>query len=261
MTHSQQIMHRSLAKTQSIFTSHIRDPEHQPAPGDVNNKRMEVYRQSLYLNIERMCANFFPVLKKTLPDDHWNNMIRDYFIKHRAHIPPFLPRIGQEFLLYLENERDRSDDPVYILELAHYEWIEFVISIDTKEIDFNGIDTEGDFLTGIPVSSQLAIPVSYQYPVHIIKTEQQPDKIATTQPIYLVVYRDRHYKVGFIELNPVSARLLELIVENRDSSGRLLLNRIASELRHPDPAVVISGGLDIMKNLQRKDVLLGVKAS
>ena len=77
------------------------------------------------------------------------------------------------------------------------------------------------------------------------------------QPAWIVVYRDRHHKVGFIELNAVAARLLELIQADTGVSGRRLLEQIAAELAHPDPDTVITGGLEIMQNLYRKDILQG----
>ena len=246
----------TLADIQGVFTRHIRDPGCQPAPGDIEDRRMEIYRNSIFLNIERMASNFFPVLKKILPDDHWHAMIRDYFKYHRSHVPPYLPRIGQEFLQYLENERDLDGDPPFILELAHYEWIEFALSIDTREIRWDGINPEGDLLEGIPVLSPLAVPLSYSYPVHTINPDNRPEK-PPGQPTYIVVYRNTHYKVGFMELNPVSARLLEKILQQKDLPGKILLEEVAAELHHPNVEIVIAGGLDAMKQLREKDILLG----
>lgn len=250
----------TLADTQDVFTRHIRDPECQPAPGDIEDRRMEIYRSSIFLNIERMASNFFPVLKKILPDDHWHAMIRDYFKHHRSHVPPYLPRIGHEFLQYLENERVLDSDPPFILELAHYEWIEFALSIDTREILWDGIDPEGDLLNGIPVVGPVVMPLCYSYPVHTISPDNQPVE-PPEQPTYLVVYRDTHYKVGFMELNPVSARLLEKILQKKDLPGKILLEEVAAELHHPNVEVVIAGGLDTMKQLRAKDILLGTKTA
>jgi len=36
-----------------------------------------------------------------------------------------------------------------------------------------------------------------------------------------------------------------------------LLAHIAAEMAHPDPEVVINGGLEIMKNLREKDIITG----
>lgn len=246
----------TLADTQGVFTRHVRDPENQPAPGDIEDRRMGIYRNSIYLNIERMVSNFFPVLKKVFTEDDWHAMVRDYFRDHRSHVPPYLPRLGHEFLQYLENERDLDGDPPFILELAHYEWIEFALSIDTREIAWEGIDREGDLLDGVPVLNPLAMPLCYTYPVHTIGADNQPQD-APEQPTYLIVYRDRHYKTGFMNLNPVSARLVEKIMQEKHKTGRDLLEEIAEELNHPNADIVVTGGLDTMNQLHAKDILLG----
>lgn len=239
------------------FTRHIRDPEHAPAPADIEDRRMEIYRGLLYRNVEGFIANSFPVLRKITPDDRWHAMLRDYFKRHQAHTPLF-PKMPQEFLQYLEQERDVEGDPPFLLELAHYEWIELAMSLDIRDLSWEGIDAGGDLLEGIPVMSPLALPLCYKFPVHTLSPQVQPQE-APAQPSYIVVYRDRHDKVGFVELNPVSARLLDLIEKDNHQTGRKLLEQIATELTHPNPGVVIAGGLDIMRNLLNKDILLGVK--
>ncbi len=158
----------------------------------------------------------------------------------------------------MENERDNIDDSPYLFELAHYEYTETAVSIDKREIMMDGIDPDGNLLDEIPVLNPVAMPLSYKYPVHTISPNNLP-QFEPEQPTFIVVYRDRKDEVGFIELNPVSARLLELIKEDKDLTGHALLELIANELKHPNPDVVINGGVEIMKDLHAKDVILGVK--
>ena len=111
---------------------------------------------------------------------------------------------------------------------------------------------------GIPVLSPLAWQLAYQYPVHRIGPDFLPDQPGET-PTFLVVYRDRQDEVGFLEVNPVTKRLLELIEANSDASGRKLLLRIAAELSHPQPEVVISGGSEILQDLRNKHIISGTR--
>ena len=244
---------------QYAFTRHIRDPEHKPAPGDVDDRHMEIYRDLLYRNVEGFIARSFPVLRKITPDNKWHSMLRDYFRRHIARTPLF-PKMPREFLCYLEQERNVDDDPPFLPELAHYEWVELALTYDNRELPLQDCDANGDLLSGIPLLNPVTFLLAYKFPVHRISPDYLPGE-PPEQPTYLVVYRDRNDDVGFVELNPVSARLLELVRDNGDTPGQMLLERIAEELHHPDPAVVIAGGLDIMNNLQEKDILLGVKAS
>lgn len=247
-----------ITEVQYAFARYIRDPSSAPAPADIEARRMAIYRDLFYRNVEGLLASAFPVLRRIMPEAQWHALIRDYFRNHKARTPLF-PRMPQEFLQYLERERmPQPDDPPWLLELAHYEWIETAVSIDPQEISLAGIHRDGDLLAGVPVLSPLAWPVAYRYPVHRLSPDYQPLK-PPDQPTYIVVYRDLGDRVGFIELNPVSARLLELIGEDSGRSGRQLLGIIAAELQHPNPDVVEQGGLETMERLRARSVLLGTR--
>lgn len=239
------------------FTRHIRDPRSAPAPEGVEDRRMEIYRDLLYQNVQSFLAGSFPVLRKISADEGWHDLIRDYFKNHRAHTPLF-PKMPQEFLQYLEHERgNRPEDLPFLAELAHYEWVELALAIDSREIDLSGIDAGGDLLDGVPILSPLALPLAYRYPVHRIRPDFLPER-PPDEPTYLIVYRDRADHVGFLELNAVAARLVELLQQEVHRPGRALLDQIAAELRHPDPTVVYNGGRQVMEEMRAKDILLGV---
>ena len=244
---------------QYAFTAYIRDPENNPQPEGVEERRLKVYRELLYNNVEDFLANTYPVLRKITADAHWHAMIRDYFANHLAQTPLF-PEMPREFLKYLEQERAPCpNDPVFMLELAHYEWVELALAILDKDVDTSDINAAGNLLDGIPVISPLAWLLNYRFPVHKISPEFQP-QTADMAPTYLLVYRDHDYKVRFIEANPVSARLTQLVIDNNNKTGRELLELIADELGHPQPDVVIQGGLDILSDLKRRNVILGIAA-
>lgn len=243
---------------QRAFTAHVRDPAAAPAPADVEDRRMGIYRDLLYNNVESFLANAFPVLRRIHDEARWRALIRDYFRTHRAHTPLF-PRMPQEFVHYLENERGRVDaDFPFLAELAHYEWVETALSLDPRDLEFTNVDPGGDLLASPPVASPLAWPLAYRFPVHRIGPEHLPDA-APDAPTYLVVYRDRADRVGFLELNPVTARLLELVREETGRPGRDLLLQIAAELRHPTPDAVVESGGRTLTELRDKDIVLGTR--
>ena len=62
----------------------------------------------------------------------------------RFHEPQFF-RIAEEFLKYLDDERGEvADDPVFLRELAHYEWVELALSISQEELTPELADPNGD---------------------------------------------------------------------------------------------------------------------
>lgn len=245
-------------RRQYEFAAHIRDPEHKPAPGEIEDRRMAIYRELFYNNVEGFLSNTFPVLRKLHKDKQWHAMARDFFAHHHAQTPLFL-EIPREFLGWLKNERNgQTDDLPFLYELAHYEWVELALSISEETLDRDDIDPEGDFLTGIPVLSPLAWHIAYRYPVHNIGPDFLPDSPGEN-PTFLVVYRDAADEIGFLEINPVTKRLLELITADDNKTGEQLLQTIATELSHPQPEVVVNGGMDILNNLLKKNILLGTK--
>jgi hypothetical protein len=245
-------------KHQYAFTAHLRNPEHNTMPDGIEDRRMGIYRELLYNNIEGFIASSFPVIRQIYDDDSWHKMIRDFFARHKSRSPYFL-EISQEFIDYLQNERrPQQADPAGLIELAHYEWVELALQISDAEINMEHINANGDLLKQRPVLSPLAWPLSYRFPVHTMGPDSLPEQ-APVQATYLVVYRDRNDEIRFLEINPVTARLINLLQENETWTGLDAVNRIIEEMKHPDPEVVIHGGKAALEELQQYGIILGVK--
>lgn len=242
---------------QYAFAAHLRDPHRNPPPPDIEDRRLQIYRELFFNNVAGLLAGAFPVLHKILGKPAWRALVRDYFANHKSHTPLFL-EVPKEFLSFLENERgEHPEDPPFLRELAHYEWVELALSIDETEPDLNDVDPAGDLLAGVPVPSPLAWSLEYAYPVHRISPTLRPDAPGA-DPTRLVVYRNLQDRIGFLEINAVTARLLELIGHRESLTGRSILERIAAELAHPNPPIVVRGGAEILDNLRVHDVILGV---
>lgn len=243
-------------KKQYEFAAYIRDPEGAAKPADIEDRRMAIYRELFYNNIESFIASGFPVLRKLYSDKNWHSLIRQFYKQHRSHTPYFL-EISQEFLGYLQNEfQPRPCDPPFMRELAHYEWVELALSVTDETPDFNHIDSNADLLDHRPCLSPLAWLLSYQWPVHRIAPDYQPDT-PPSQATHIVVYRDRKDHVRFVILNPVTARLLNLLQTDTTLTGRTALQQISDEMRHPNPGTVIHGGLLALEELKEKGIILG----
>lgn len=243
---------------QYAFAAHIRDPRRNPAPPDIEDRRLGIYRELFFNNVEGFLSNSFPVLKQLLDENDWLALARDFFARHRCRSPLFL-EIPREFLDYLENERgERAGDPPFMRELAHYEWVELALSVADNEAP-DPVDRDADLATGCPLPSTLAWPLVYRYPVHRIGPQFRPSS-PDPNPVYLLAYRDGNDEVRFLELNPVSARLFALLGEQPGSSGMTLLRQIAEELQHPQPQTVIQGGLQILERWRQLGVVRGVRA-
>lgn len=251
MSHTQH-KPQGFIEIQYQFSSHIRDPDNKPIPGNIERRRMAIYRDLFYNNIEGFIANAFPVLRQITTDQTWHAMVRDFMIKHHCKTPLF-HEISREFLNYLDDERDCSNDPVFIKELAHYEWVELALSVSDAEVESVKLEENKDCLTLSLNTSPLAWPLAYHYPVHQIGPDFQPHQ-ANESPIFLLVYRDHHDRVTFLELNPVSARLIDLL--NEGLTGQQAAIQIADELQHPNPEVVINGARSLINDWLQRGVLI-----
>jgi hypothetical protein len=163
----------SLARLQASFAAHIRDPQSVAAPEGIEDRRMGIYRDLFFNNIVNFLSGNFPVLRTLYTEKEWTTLCREFYRDYRCHTPLF-PELPREFLQYLQDHRqDHEGDPPFMLELAHYEWVELALSLDEADIDTIEVDPEGDLLHGIPVLSPLAWPLSYRYPVHHIRADFQ----------------------------------------------------------------------------------------
>ena len=243
-------------RVQIDFAAHLRAPKQNAAPAAIEDRRVGIYRDLIYNNIESFVASGFPVLRSLYSDDDWHRMVRD-FVHHHASQSPYFLQISEEFLHYLQSERlHQACDPAFLLELAHYEWVE--LALDVSEAEFPGdVAPEGDVLEGVPVVSPLAWSLSYNFPVHQVGPAFQPQQ-PPQSPTFLVVYRDRKDKVGFMEINAVTARLLQL-AQTETLSGRELLETLAGEMQHTDPAALVDFGRDLLEKLRALDIIAGLR--
>lgn len=239
------------------FAAHIRNPQNTPAPADIEDRRMAIYRELFFNNLSSLLSGTFPVLKKVIGNTGWEALIRDFMIVHRCHTPYF-HQVSEEFLAYLQQGRSSdNDDPPFLFELAHYEWVELAMTLADDLEDAGDVDPSGDLLEDIPVLSPLAWRLGYSFAVHRISLDYQPAG-PQDQPVHLLINRDENDKVNFTEINPVTARLLELVEENQ-FRGREILEKIAAELGEQDAAPTIQAGEIILTRLRDSQVILGTR--
>ena len=247
----------TLRDSQLKMASFLRNPETEAAPEGIEPRRLKIYQDLIYNNIEGLISSGFPVLRTLYADEPWHALVRSFIRGHRCHTPYFL-EISQEFLNFLmQDYQPRDGDPPFLAELAHYEWVELALDVSEEEIDADATVEDGDPLAAVPVLSPLAWLLGYQYPVHKIGPTFQPVDLA--EPCYLVVYRNRDDQVKFMELNAATARLLELMRGNSDCTGTQLLEQLASELNMPAENV-LGFGTDLLRELVELSVISGCRS-
>ena len=241
------------------FTAHIRDPKKNALPKNVEDRRMNIYRDLLFNNIVGFVGNGFPVLKTFYTEEQWLGNIRQFFAQTENH-SPYFKDIPEQYLNWLENDYQTTEiDPPFMLELAQYELVELILDVSEEHNELGVIDPNGDLFNERPVISSLVWLLSYQWPVHLLDADEYNPTEKPEQPTYLIVFRDRNDSVEFVESNPVTARLLDILQNNDQLTGEQALMQIAQEMQHPQPETVIEGGLQTLQQFQQIGIILGTQ--
>ena len=232
---------------QLAFTAHIRDPSANKKPARVQNTRMAIYREIVFNNIFSSVSACFPVCKSMMGARAWRKLVRAFFAHHQATSPIFR-EIPQQFLQYIDT---KIDLPIYFQSLAHYEWVELAVaSLQTNPIK---ISKTTDLLNEKPILTPAHMLLSYDYAVQSISKRHLPKG---TEQTYLLVFRNAEDKVKFIELNPITFQLLNLIKTNQ-LTGRQALTMLAEEIAHPDVDAIITFGAEILTDLAKQQAIIG----
>jgi hypothetical protein len=249
-------MAEDFQQLQYAFAAHLRDPARNAPPEGLDDRRVAVYRELFYNNIEGLLANNFPVIRRITPDAQWHALVRGFYAGHASHTPLFT-EIGREFHRYLVARAERGEpDPPFLPELAHYEFVELAVSLDETRIEDVPHDPAGDVVAQPPVVSPLAWPLVYAFDVQRIREDYQPVE-PPPQPTVLVVVRNRDDDVAFMAITPLTYRLLELLKEDPARSGLDAVDAIAAQFPEGERATVREAGAGILRGLRERDVLLG----
>jgi hypothetical protein len=242
----------SLAASQRAFAAHLRDPDGIPAPSDIEDRRLQIYRELVFNNVRGFIDSGFPVLRGLLDADDYHRLVRDFLVEHRAHSPYFL-EISQEFLAFLEARDGRyAFLPPFAIELARYEWVELALDVAEAELP---ADRLGRPLDGGIVLSPLAWLLACQYPVHRIGPDYRPEE-PLPSPVFLVVYRNREDAVKFLEVNAVTARLLEMLQQaGSPPTVDGVLAALATEAPQLDARQLVAGGREALERLRQLDIV------
>lgn len=248
----------TLFQQQNTLGLYLRDPEHCAPPAGMDVARAQVYRDLIFSNLSLLLSGTFPVLIKILGDEHWRALVRIFLRDHRARTPKF-GEIAQELVEFLAsgpqslNEREW---PPFMVELAHYEWVEMALQQSEAE---PLAPSDVALILDRPLQvSPLAWPLAYAWPVHLVGPDHQPD-VAPPQPTLLLVRRAEDWSVKFSELSPLAWRLLQRIEAFPGLDGRAQLGGLAVEAGAAGSPEFMASGAALLRQMHGEGVV-GLKA-
>lgn len=243
-----------LFQEQNTLGRYLRDPDHCAPPAGMDVARAQVYRDLIFNNLSLLLSGTFPVLIKVLGEARWRSLMRIFLRDYRASTPKF-GEIAQEFVEFLAAQPPGLSDgdwPPFMVELAHYEWVE--MALQQSEAEPLPASDAGQLLECALQVSPLAWPLAYAWPVQLVGPDYQPD-VPPVQPTLLLVRRAEDWSVKFSELSPLAWRLLQRITEFPQLTGREQLQGLAVEAQAVGSPMFIESGAALLRQMHGEGVV------
>lgn len=243
-------------QVQQAFIAHIKDPQ-QPAPAGIEERRMAIYRELFFNNVQGFVSTAFPVLKSLYGDADWLQLVRRFFIGYQCTSPYFL-HIAEHFLHYLQQDYQMNEqDPVFMQELAHYEWAELYLATKQLQCSETAISTEQVVKCPLQLS-ELSMLLAYPYQVHQISADYRPAQPGEVQ-CYLL-YRNAEDEVKFVLINQVTAALLQTLQQAPGSTLQQLVQQLSLLLPQFNASQLQQGAISLLQDFAAKGVLVSFQA-
>ena len=234
---------------------HVRDPAAHAGPPGIEARRLKIYSDLVYNNLDTLLAGGFPVIRKTLGDVAWQALVRGFLARHHSHTPLFT-ELGREMVAFLESDAGSDPRRPWLAELAHYEWAE--LGLQLSDVAIPPHDPDGDLLDGVPLLSPLAWPLAYRWPVDRIGPDHQPGA-PPPEPTLVLLRREADGRIHFSALSPLLYRLLDLVGANVDRRGGDLIRQLAGEAGQADFDGFLAEARPMLQRLRDAGVLPGIR--
>lgn len=236
---------RSLHNFQQEFSTYLRDPKKSPRPQGVLARPARIYEELLFNNICGFVDACFPVSKSLFSEKRWRHLCRGFFRDWQSHTPYF-SQIPEQFVRFIQANDAALRVPAYLPELLHYEWLE--LEVETSEQSSKGISASR--LLTLNETVQYA---RYCWPVHQISSAYRPRKPV---PTVLLVHRNTDDKVQFVEINEITAQLLD-ILQSGAKTGNEAIKHLAKRMGYASPEPLMIHGHALLADLIQQEILHG----
>ncbi|CAM3713226.1 HvfC family RiPP maturation protein [Rheinheimera salexigens] len=241
---------------QQQFMDHIQDPEHNAAPADIEDRRLAIYRELFFNNVVGFVSTGFPVLRSLYSEAEWHRLVRQFYAGYSCHSPYFL-HIAEHFLQFIQQQYQLTDsDPIFMLELAHYEWSELYLATlqDSQQDDLAAIPLASAAVLTAPLQlSTLCLLLAYPYPVHQISQVFQPTAASENQ--FYLLYRNAQDEVKFMLINQLTALLLQQLQQTPGITANSLFLQLQPQVPQFSQQQFQQGASTILQQFASKGVI------
>lgn len=234
---------------QAAYSNYLRQPNTTALPPGIPPRRSQVYETLLYNNVQGFIQKCFPVAQTILNDQHWQQLSRDFFAHWHCETPIF-SQIPREFVRYVKQANDPALIPAWLPQLLDYEWMELEVDLIEAEVPTPQILTNQQvLLRANPTLRNL----QYQWPVHRMGPTYQPTE---PEPTFLLVYRNCELTVQFMEVNEITAALMDIFTTSDALSSEQALDALAILIPSIDKQTLQTFGTPLIADLIHQNVLI-----
>ena len=194
----------SLKEQQDIFAEYVLKRK-MTLPPYLDEKRVLVYRNIIFGNIERLISSSFPILKSFFQEENWQQLIQGFILDYQCQTPYFAD-IAFEFYCFFQQQKKYHRDILYAI--LDYEYSLLALNLQKASLE-KMIDIEhfsNVFQFKLYEVSQLKF---YHYPVNALSSN---DVTQSEQDTWLLLYRHHStYETECLELNALTYQLLSII--------------------------------------------------
>lgn len=242
-------------QVQRQFLAHLRNPGRQQLPAGFARQGVDVYVDLLYNKFNDSLTTCFPVTHAILEGKPWQRLLKDFIAEHRC-LSAYYRQIPDEFVRYLQSERRETSDPPFLAELAHFEWMELVLSIAEAEPAMTELLTDAQLMDAPLAFAPVMRLLHYVWPVQHISPAHQPSEPPPLST-HILGFRDTGDHVQFIALNPATAGLVLSL--QRQCTATQVLQELGKDLTPSELSSLLLFGKSILADMHRQGAIIGIQ--
>ncbi len=231
------------------FSRQLRAQDEEFTLPGISQHAAQIYRDLVFNNLRGFIDRCFPVAQTLISGETWHNLVVDFFKKSPCQSPVF-NEIPYAFVNYVyENHLILTSKP-WLGDLLHYEWLELFVDLHTESV----IPCHDGYRVDMPLRlNPTLMNQTYNWPVQDICTEHIPTH---PSPTHLLVFRNSQNQVQFMEINPMTSSLLNILEQHPGSRAEELLNSLCALQPDFDRDKIQEFGQQLILDLVQCDAIL-----
>jgi len=215
--------------------------------------RIHHYRRLIFNTVKNSLTNAYPLARKILGKDQWNNLVDQFFSQHDSAEPQIwrMPVLLYEFVR--DNDVELKSKYEFLTDLLLFEWIEIEIYV-MEDIEVESYLDQGDFLDDIIVLNPHHRLDVLDWPVHR-KAAKNIDKEDKSKYFLLTFRHPEKLSVRFHNLGPFHAFLVEQLAVGEYSLREIL--EAATEIFKNPFEDLSKNAFSFLTTMQNKGFVLG----